>query len=63
MYDSTTPCRLDLCLSSPQENSRRESCSPLEHRPPSPALLATWANGMKPCNLVIASVIARGEEL
>ena len=63
MYDPSTPCGLDLCLSSPQDNSWRESCGPLEHCPPRPALLAIWVNGMKPCNLVIASVDARGEEL
>ena len=63
MYDPLPPFRLDLCLSSPQDNSWRESCGPLEHCPLRPALLAKWVNGMKPCNLAITSVDARGEEL
>ena len=63
MYNPLTPCWLGLCLSSPQDNPRRESCGPLEHCPPRPTLLATWVNGMKPCNLAIVSVDARGGEL
>ena len=60
MYDPSNPCGLDLCLSSPQDNSWRESCGPLEHCLLRPALLAKWVNGMKPCNLAIVSVDARG---
>ena len=63
MYDPLTTCRLELCLSLPQDNSWRESCGPLEHCLLRAALLAIWVNGMQPCNLLIAYVDARGEEL
>ena len=63
MHNPLTPCGLEFCLSSPQDNSRRESCGPLEHCPLRSVLLAKWVNSIKPCNLAIVFVDARGEEL
>ena len=61
--NTSTPRGLDLCQSSPQDISWRESCGPLKPCPLRPALLAKWVNGMKPCDLLIISVDARGEDL
>ena len=60
MYDPSTPCGLDLCLSSPKDISWREACGPLEHCLLRPALLAKWVNSMEPCDLLIITVDAGG---